>query len=335
MSIETRKQASKQPDSNCVITECTTVGQILKGSDFLEQITKRFQEYKLTGQVSLSGLSTGYNRIDEILDGFQQGNLITLGARTGMGKTWVALNLLKKISIDQKIPAAFFSLEMSNQELINRLLALCSGIPALKIKKGRLDELEFNEVLSAYEILSSPPLYLNDNSDNGFLPELERNLNNMCEKVKFIIIDHVGLITTKNTTNNRTNEVGDITRAIKLIAKKHKIPIMIIAQLNRNADKDEKPKLSDLRESGSIEQDSDVVIFCHRSDYYNKEKNPGQMDIIIEKNRHGEDKLTLPFSYDQTTWSLMEGSINENQAPRTSDSPVRRYMDAANKKITN
>ena len=296
---------------------CIAITDALKEFDFLTKIVATTQTYKSTGKVKLSGISTGYKVLDDILDGFQEEQLITLAGRTGMGKTWIALNFLKNIAIDQSIPVSLFSLEMSTTQLFYRLLSLCSEIPAKRIKEGKLNENEINKIISAYTKINNSPIFLSDQASNGDLNNLKHTIDFECTRSKFIIIDHIGLIKEYTESNNRAHEVGEITRTLKIASKDHKIPIMCLAQLNRNADKDEKPKLSELRESGAIEQDSDVVIFVHRSDYHEKDKKTNEVTLIIAKNRDGEQGNSITLKRDDV-WRLNERNYNEIHKLNTS-----------------
>ncbi len=293
------------------------INTMLEEINLIDIIKNRAEEYAKNGKTTLSGLSTGYEKLDEITDGFQKEHLIILAARTAMGKSWVALNFIKNIAIDQQRPATLFSLEMSNNQIIYRLLSLCSKVPARKIRNGDLTNTELEKINKAYEQIKSSPLFLSDCPKNSNLEELRKNISKASKESDLIVIDHVGLIKAyNNQNNNRVSEMGEITRSLKLSTKEHKIPILCVAQLNRNADKDEPPKLSDLRESGSIEQDSDVVIFIHRSDYFSEEKKPKELDLIIAKNRDGEQGKTVNFTYDKGSWHIKEKAvINEEIKP--------------------
>lgn len=298
--------------------KCSSIEEVFKASAFLDRIKNKTLEYQRTKRVELSGIDTGYPQLNNVLDGFQEEHLITLAGRTGMGKTWVCLNFAKNIAIDKKIPVSLFSLEMSNAQVLYRLLSLCSGITAHKIKKGMLNEQELYEVVLAYEKVKNSPLYITDCASNSQLATLARNIELECAQSKLIIVDHIGLVKAYDNSNNRANEVGEITRALKITAKNNKVPIMCLAQLNRNADKDEQPKISDLRESGAIEQDSDVVIFVHRSEYFDTQKRINEIDIIVAKNRDGEQNITIPFRRNDI-WVLNEAPKNEiikNEPPK-------------------
>ena len=330
MNIQTQKNSQLIPSTqtDLEITRnnpgtCLYAAQIIKEAKLLERIESSKQQFDQTGKIRTSGLRTNFKQLDDITDGLQAGHLIVLAGRTGMGKTHVALNILKNIVIDQQIPAAFFSLEMTYEQLFYRLISLCTNIPSVRIKRGIIDEIELQQIRQAILKIENSPLYISDNTSNCFLGNLTLNIQNACtgmhsgNKVKLVIIDHIGLIKTKqNFHDNRVNEVGEITRALKIIAKDYTVPILALAQLNRNADKDELPKLSELRESGAIEQDSDIVLFLHRSDYYNAQKKPHEATILIAKNRDGEQNKAIDFTYNET-WLLKEVSQDNIQSEHT------------------
>lgn len=298
----------------------------LQRNKILDYITNRITEYKSTGCVSLSGLSSGFSNIDQILDGFQQGNLITLAGRTSMGKTWVALNFINNIAIIQKIPIGFYTLEMSESEIIFRLLSLHSGIPIHVIKSGTMNEDQFKLVENSYREISESPLYITDNQINTKLSTLINNIKQSHHEnnFKLVIIDLIGHINTSSSSNksNRPTEVGEITKALRGCGKELKIPIMILAQLNRLSATKGKPELIDLSESGSLEQDSDVVMFVHRDNYYNSNNNENKIEIIIAKNKHGEQNIHSEFYYCKDTWALSPRKENGQVIPATVDHKV-------------
>lgn len=329
--LSTAKIYSKEPSANQTIIQkatngsknhgkCEIAGDVLKKIGFLERIKNRKLEYDKNQIVKLSGIPTNFSQLDGIIDGLQGGHLIILAGRTGMGKTFLALNMLKNIAIDQKIPAALYSLEMSNSQVFYRLVSLCSGIPSTKIKRGTINDKELHLVESAVKLIENSPLFVTDEPTNSVLSTLSSNIHSSCKamEVKAIFIDHIGLVSCGNNyKDNRANEMGKITMTVKIAAKQYDIPIICLAQLNREADAKERPKLSHLRESGNLEQDSDIVLFIHRRNYYDKNDKPEQAEIIVEKNREGETGI-VTFKYEPNTWLLQEFPPLENkiQAPK-------------------
>jgi len=321
VKVSSKNESLKKNEAPTIKTDskthgrCETAAEALKKLGFIEKIKTRKLEYEKSGIVKISGIPTNFVQLDGIIDGLQGGHLIILAGRTGMGKTFVALNMLKNISIDQKIPAALYSLEMSNTQVFYRLTSLLSGIPATKIKRGTINDQELEKVEASIKLLEDSPLFVSDEPSNSILSTLSGNMNSSCKAngVQAIFIDHIGLVNCgSNYKDNRANEMGKITMTTKIAAKQHNIPIICLAQLNREADKKEPPKLSQLRESGNLEQDADIVIFVHRRDYYDKADKPGQVEIIVEKNRDGEPGK-VNFSYRKETWLIKEESKIEDE----------------------
>jgi replicative DNA helicase len=323
VKISSKNEALKKSEDQVIKNDskthgrCETAAEALKKLGFIERVKTRKLEYEKSGAVKISGVQTQFNQLDNILDGLQGGHLIILAGRTGMGKTFVALNMLKNIAIDQKIPAALYSLEMSNTQVFYRLASLISGIPATKIKRGTITDKELEEVENAVKLIENSPLFMTDEPSNSTLNILSANMHRSCKSngVQAIFIDHIGLVNCGNNyKDNRANEMGEITMTAKITAKQHNVPIICLAQLNREADKKEPPKLSQLRESGNLEQDADIVIFVHRRDYYDKADKPGQVEIIVEKNRDGEPGKVI-CEYGKPTWLIKEFPPIASQIP--------------------
>lgn len=293
---------------------CEPAGEALKKIGFLERIKRRKLEYEESGEVKISGIPTNFPQLDEIIDGLQPGHLLILAGRTGMGKTFAAINFLKNIAIDQRIPAVLYSLEMSNTQIFYRLVSLCCGISSKKIKRGLINDEELEKVEAAIRLIEDSPLFVSDEPANSNLLILRNNLENSCKagEIKVAFVDHVGLMNCGlEYRDNRANEIGKITMTFKILAKQYDIPCVLLSQLNREADNKERPKLSQLRESGSLEQDADIVMFVNRRDYHDKTDKPGQCEIIIEKNREGETGI-VTFGYEKKTWAFKElAPINE------------------------
>jgi replicative DNA helicase len=288
---------------------CETAGDVLKEIGLLEKIKNRmFNHRQNPNEIKLFGHPTNFKQLDEIIDGLQGGHLIVFAGRTGMGKTFAALNILKNMAIEQRIPSALYSLEMSNSEIFYRLISLLSGIPSKKIKRGIINDDELHQVEEAMSKIESSPLFVTDDPANSVLKNLHSNMKRgLCEgEAKIIFVDHIGLVNCgSGYKDNRATELGAISMAFKLLAKEHDTPIISLAQLNREADSKDPPKLSQLRDSGELEQNADIVLFIHRRDYYDKNDKPGQADIIVAKNRHGETGA-VTFKYNGLSWLLEE-----------------------------
>lgn len=252
------------------------------------------------------GFPTGFGLLDKYLTGLNRSDLVLIGARPAMGKTSFALNLAHNLSVSAKKKVMFFSLEMTSEQLAERLLASQSGIQSQKFRTGELVDDEWNRLGLAVQVLYDAELYLVDNASIT-VPEMKALVRRQRD-VDCVIIDYLGLINSAEHTENRVQEVTKITKALKVMAKDLDIPVVCCAQLNRGPEgrgKQHRPQLSDLRESGSIEQDADIVLFLYRENYYdgesdsneNEEVDNGKTELIIAKNRHGGTGI-VPLVFD-------------------------------------
>lgn len=256
------------------------------------------------------GYTTGYSDLDKILTGLNRSDLILIGARPAMGKTSFALNLARNVSALGKRKVLFFSLEMSKEQLAQRVLATEARVSSMKMRNGIITPDEWERLIQAAVALKDCELYFDDNSSIT-VTEMKAKTRKL-GGVECVIIDYLGLITSGKKTENRTQEVSEITRNLKIMAKELKIPIICCAQLNRGTEgrgKSHRPQLSELRESGSIEQDADIVMMLYREEYYSSEKEDGGdapppdenapkiAEVIVAKNRHGETG-TVKFAWD-------------------------------------
>ncbi len=243
------------------------------------------------------GIPCGIGELDRMLTGLNRSDLIILGARPGMGKTSFALNIARNVAVTAKKTVCFFSLEMSRDQLAQRMLSSEAGIESSKLRTGQLDADEWTRLAQAGENLSKSELYF-DETSTITVPEMKAKLRRMKKAPDLVIIDYLGLMKSAKSTENRVQEVSEITRNLKIMAKELKVPVICCAQLSRGTEtkgKSHKPMLSDLRESGSIEQDADIGLFLYRDTYYDNEKtdeedhpNPNDAECIVAKNRHGE-----------------------------------------------
>ncbi len=257
----------------------------------------------LTGEDrdKFKGFTTGYSDLDRILTGLNRSDFILVGARPAMGKTSFALNLARNVSAIGKRKVLFFSLEMTKEQLAQRVLATEARVSSMKMRNGLITSDEWNRLIQAAVALNDCELYFDDTSTIT-VTEMKAKTRKL-GGVECVIIDYLGLITSGKRVENRTQEVSEITRNLKMMAKELNIPIICCAQLNRGTEgrgKSHKPQLSELRESGSIEQDADIVMMLYREDYYSSEKEddgapqekdeaaPKTVEVIIAKNRHGE-----------------------------------------------
>ena len=233
----------------------------------------------------LRGIPTGFRDLDNMLAGLQASNMLILAARPGVGKTALSLNIARAVAVDYKIPVGIFSVEMSKEELTDRLLVRQSEIDAWKLKTGKLQEEDFTRFSEAMGILADAPLYVDDTPGISVLEMRTKARRLQVEKgLKLLIIDYLQLVRGRNL-ENRVQEVSEISMGIKNLARELKIPIIAVSQLSRAVEVrgGARPRLADLRESGSIEQDADVVMFLYRED----EENPGNVTMEIAKHRNG------------------------------------------------
>ncbi|MBE6808797.1 MAG: replicative DNA helicase [Clostridia bacterium] len=243
------------------------------------------------------GIPCGIGDLDKMITGLNKSDLIILGARPGMGKTSFALNIVRNVAVNTNKTVCFFSLEMTRDQLAQRMLSSEAGIKSEKLRTGELDDKEWARLAQAGATLSEANIFFDETSAIT-VPEMKAKLRRMKPAPDLVVIDYLGLMKSAKATENRVQEVSEITRNLKIMAKELKVPVIACAQLSRGTEakgKSHKPALSDLRESGSIEQDADIVLFLYRETYYDSEKtddedrgDPNKAECIVAKNRHGE-----------------------------------------------
>lgn len=262
----------------------TPVNEILQMA--IDKINKAY-----INKGKLSGIATGFTDLDECLSGLQPSDFILIGARPSMGKTAFVLNIAENVAVKQKIGTAIFSLEMSNIQLINRMLSLETNIEAQKFRKGDLTAANWDNLIDGADTLAASSLIIDETPSISIT-----ELRSRCRKYKaeydigLIIIDYLQLMTGGGKSNSRQEEVAEISRSLKAIARELNVPVIALSQLSRSLEsrQDKRPMLSDLRESGSIEQDADVVMFIYRDDYYDKDSEQKNIaEIIVAKQRNG------------------------------------------------
>ena len=264
----------------------------------------------------VTGLSTGFFGLDKITTGLHEGNLIILAARPAMGKTALALNIAKNVATVERKPAVIFSLEMGAEELIERMVASEGMIPGYHLKTGNLSTDEWKRLVHAQNNLYDVPIFVDDTAGIRIseIRSKARKLSQEMGGLGIIIIDYLQLI-TGSKRENRQQIVSEISRELKILAKDLRVPVIALSQLSRSVEQrqDKRPMLSDLRESGSIEQDADIVAFLYREAYYQKEQADSQeannvTELILEKNRHGSlGTVKLYFHKEYTKFSSVEG----------------------------
>ena len=246
----------------------------------------------------LTGIPTGYQQMDDMTSGWQPSDLVIIAGRPAMGKTSFALSIAKNVAVDHGVPIGFFSLEMNNVQLVNRLISNVCEISGKKILNGQLDPCECERLDKKIRSLTGAPIYIDD-TPGIKITEIRARSRKLSLEVEgglgLIVIDYLQLI-TGTRPENRQQEVSDISRQLKILAKELKVPVIALSQLSRGVEQrqDKRPVLSDIRESGSIEQDEDIVAFLYRDDYYRKEGEEPEnaiedntIEVILEKNRAG------------------------------------------------
>ncbi|MBQ1641069.1 MAG: replicative DNA helicase [Lachnospiraceae bacterium] len=242
-------------------------------------------------QGSVTGIPTGFTDLDYKMAGLQPSDLILLAARPSMGKTAVVLNIAQHVAFHENKCTAIFSLEMSKEQLVNRLFSLESRVDAQKLRTGNLQDFEWQELVEGANIIAGSPLIIDDTPGISI-----SEMRSKCRKFKqeqgldLIIIDYLQLMSGSGKSVSRQQEVSDISRALKGLARELNVPVIALSQLNRGVEQrdDKRPMMSDLRDSGAIEQDADVVMFIYRDDYYNKDTDRKNIsEIIIAKQRNG------------------------------------------------
>jgi replicative DNA helicase len=240
----------------------------------------------------LRGVPTGFKEMDRLLAGLQRSDLIILAARPSMGKTSFAMNIAAHVAIKEGIPVGIFSLEMSKEQLIDRLLASESGIDSWKLRTGNLEDKDFEKLNRAMGVMAEAPIFIDDSAMANALEMRTKARRLQTEHgLGLIIIDYLQLMSGRASSDgSRVNEISEISRSLKGLARELDVPVIALSQLSRAVEQrhPQIPQLSDLRESGSIEQDADVVMFIYREDYYNKESERRNIsDVLVRKHRNG------------------------------------------------
>jgi len=287
--------------------------------DILGEAFERIENIHKDGSL-LRGIPTGFRGLDNILGGLQRSDLIVLAARPSLGKTTLALDILRHISVREKIPAAMFSLEMSKDQLVDRLLSSQAEVDLWKLRTGKLeDEGEYNDFQrlgEAFGVLSDAPIFIDDSGTANIMEmrTLARRLQ-MEHDIKLIVVDYLQLMEGRRASEGRVQEIAEISRSLKGLARELNIPVLALSQLSRavEARSPQIPKLSDLRESGSIEQDADVVLFIYREDREKKESERKNIaDILVSKHRNGPlGRVPLYFNERIVKFTDLEKNIDD------------------------
>ena len=254
----------------------------------------------------MTGVPTGFVELDELTGGLHPGQMVIVAARPAMGKSTLAVDFCRSASMHARradgsfIPSCYFSLEMGRMELMMRILAAESGVDMNKLRGGRqMSERDWEDVARAYNPVSEAPLFIDD-SPNLTMPEIRSKALRLKQQgdLGLMVIDYLQLMTSGKRVESRQQEVSEFSRSLKLLAKELEIPVVAVAQLNRGPEQrtGNKPQMSDLRESGSLEQDADIIMLLHRPEYYNQDERAGEADIIVAKHRNGQTR-TIPVAF--------------------------------------
>lgn len=299
------------------VTNFTGTHKFVALGDTLHEAWERIDRLHNT-KGELRGIPTGFAGLDNRLAGLQKSDLIILAARPSMGKTALALDIARKAAIDHKIPVGIFSLEMSSQQLVDRMLSAESQVDAWKLRTGHNLSIEhdFKAIRDAMDRLSNAPIYIDDQPANNILKmrAVARRLKS--EKgLGLIVVDYLQLMVPTNSRNNNDSmvqQVTEISRSLKQLARELEVPVLALSQLSRAVEaRGGQPRLSDLRDSGSIEQDADVVMFIHREDKYDKDSaRPNIAKILIEKHRNGPTGMVELF-FDEKKTTFMPVDKND------------------------
>src|SRR6266550_607688 len=265
-------------------------GELRAIEDVLHDELDKLERISREG-IAMTGTPTGFVDLDEITGGFQPGNLIIVAARPSMGKSTLVTNMAENAAIDHGKPVALFSLEMSETELAQRFIASQAKLDGDDLRKGRVKPDRWPKVVKATQKLAAAPLFIDDSSDIGIL-EIRAKARRLHARheLGLVIVDYLQLMRAEHIYDSRVEQIGQMSRGLKILARELHIPVIAVSQLSRavEARPDKRPLLSDLRESGQIEQDADLVMFIYRDEYYNKDsERPGEADIIVAKHRNG------------------------------------------------
>jgi replicative DNA helicase len=282
------------------IAEDQIQGDTLELKDVVTKAMDRIAERADSGGHSVTGLASGLIDLDDITGGFQPGQLIILAARPSMGKTAMALNICEHAAIGLKVPVLFVSLEMAHLEIAERLLCSRSRVDGYKLRTGKVANREMAQLARAFNDLSTGgQIFIDDTASRNMLQigASARRLRRR-EKLGLIVVDYIQLVDSEESRDSRQEQIAKISRRLKTLARELPVPVIALSQLNRAVEnrEDRRPRMADLRESGAIEQDADMVLLLHRPEYYDANDQPGIAELIVAKNRNGRtDTVKLNF----------------------------------------
>lgn len=283
--------------------------------DIVISVFKQIEE-RSTNKGGLTGVASGFTDLDRLTSGFQPSDLILVAARPSMGKTAFTLNIASYVAVHLDKPVAFFSLEMSKEQLAQRMLCSEGGIDSQRLRNGDMKDEDWEHVIAAADRLTYAPIFIDDTPGITVM-----ELRSKARRIKaehglsMVIIDYLQLMSGKGSKNgdNRQQEISEISRSLKALARELKVPVIALSQLSRSVESRQvkRPMLSDLRESGSLEQDADIVMFLYREDYYDKETEQQNVtEVIVAKHRNGPiDTVRLYFDKEFTRFANFAGNI--------------------------
>ena len=301
-----------------------TKGPAKLGDIIVTEVYPELQQLSSADRDKYKGYTTGFVDLDKAITGLNKSDLVIIGARPAMGKTSLALNIARNTAMMGKKKVLFFSLEMTKKQLAQRVLATEARIESTKMRTGNINGEEWGRLATAAAVLSNCELYFDDTSEMT-VPEMKSRIRRLRD-VDAVFVDYLQLMKSGTRTEGRVQEVSEITRNLKLMAKDLNIPVVVLAQLARRTEangKSHRPQLSDLRESGSIEQDADIVIMLYRDEYYaenngedskSEEEKPAvnEAEFIISKNRHGPtNTVKVAWNGDYTLFTNLETLRND------------------------
>jgi replicative DNA helicase len=299
------------------------------------QVLDRVQELA-DNPSDLPGLATGYHDLDKMTAGLQAGDLVVLAARPSMGKTSLAINIAEHVALNEGLPVAVFSMEMGASQLVARVIGSIGRIDQGNLRSGRLTDEEWPRLTRAVEVLRNAPMHI-DETGGVTISELRANARRLARqcggKLGLIVVDYIQLMSVSAgmSDENRATAVGEISRGLKLLAKELHCPVLALSQLSRAVESrtNRRPMMSDLRESGAIEQDADVILFIYRDDYYNKDsKEPGVAEIIVSKQRNGPTgTVRLAYINNLTRFESLAPGYMRNDLPMRPAAKPRAYTE--------
>lgn len=259
------------------------------------------------------GIPTGFRQLDDLTGGFQAGQMIVLAARPAIGKSTLGLDIARSASIEHGKASVIFSLEMSREEITKRMLSAEAGVKLTKLTKGPMGPNDWEQLASTAARIAKAPLFIDD-SPNMSLMEIRAKCRRLKQQhdLQLVVVDYLQLMSSGRKVESRQQEVSEFSRALKLLAKEIQVPVIAISQLNRGAEQrtEKRPMLSDMRESGAIEQDADIVILLHRDDAYDRDNRPGEADFIVAKHRSGPtDTIAVAFKKDYAHFADMAADM--------------------------